>query len=147
MRAGSLAVQSGLALANRRWCAVDYRSFESTVAKDIHVVGDSVLAAAAMPKSGHMANRQAKVAAAAIVAQLGGLDPIEHPMLDNTCYSYLDADEAVHISSVHEYVAAEKTYKPVAGAGGLSAARSELEARNAEAWARNIRADTLGLAT
>lgn len=147
MRAGSLAVQSGLALVNRRWCAVDYRSFESAVARDIHVVGDSVLAAAAMPKSGHMANSQAKVAAAAIVAQLGGLDPIEHPMLNNTCYSYVDPDEAVHVASVHEYVAAERTYKPVAGAGGLSAARSELEARYAEAWARNIWADTLGLST
>ena len=51
MRAGALAVQSGLASANARWCTVNFQTFESTAAKDIHVVGDSILAAALMPKS------------------------------------------------------------------------------------------------
>ena len=76
--------------------------------------------ASGMPKSGHMANSQAKVAAAAIVAELNGwpLDP--SPMLTNTCYSFVDAKSVIHVASVHEYVAAEKTYKTVAGSGGVS---------------------------
>ena len=37
MRAGEIAVQTGLANANARWCTVDYQTFESTAAKDIHV--------------------------------------------------------------------------------------------------------------
>ena len=144
MRAGSLAVQTGLANANARWCHVDWQTFESTAAKDIHVLGDSIQLAAGMPKSGHMANSHAKVAAAAIVAQLKGLEIVQKPMLTNTCYSFVSDAEVIHVASVHEYVAAEKTFKPVAGSGGVSAARSELEARYAMSWARNIWADSLG---
>jgi len=144
MRAGAIAVQSGLANANARWCQVDYRSFESTAAKDIHVLGDAIQIAPGMPKSGHMANSHGKVAAAAIVAELKGLAPNERPMLTNTCYSFVSDAEVIHVASVHEYVAAEKTFKTVAGSGGVSAARSELEGRYALAWARNIWADTLG---
>jgi hypothetical protein len=50
----------------------------------------------------------------------------------------------IHVASVHEYVAAEKTFKTVAGSGGVSAARSKLEATYATRCARNIWADTLG---
>ena len=143
MRAGEIAVKTGLANANARWCMVDYQTFESTAAKDIHVVGDSIQIAPLMPKSGHMANSHAKVAAAAIVAQLSGGQPIARPMLTNTCYSFVSADEVIHVASVHEYVAAEKTFKTVAGSGGVSAARSQLEASYAMGWARNIWADCL----
>ena len=144
MRAGALAVQSELAHANARWCHVNYQTFESTAAKDIHVIGDSIQVAPLMPKSGHMANSHAKVAAAAIVAELKGLEINARPMLTNTCYSFVSPAEVIHVASVHEYVAAEKTFKTVAGSGGVSAARSELEATYASAWARNIWADTLG---
>lgn len=72
MRAGQLALQSGLATAGNRWCPVDYLTFESKVAKDVHVLGDSVLSPPGLPKSGHIANNQAKLAAAAIVAELNG---------------------------------------------------------------------------
>ena len=64
-------------------------------------------------------------------------------MLTNTCYSFVADDSVIHVDSVHEYVAAEKTFKPVPGSGGVSAERSALEARYAQAWARNIWADTL----
>ena len=144
MRAGAVAVQAGLANANARWCHVNYQSFESTAAKDIHVLGDAIQLAPAMPKSGHMANSHAKVAAAAIVAQLNGWEINANPMLTNTCYSFVSTTEVIHVASVHEYVAAEKTFKAVAGAGGVSAARSSLEATYALAWARNIWADSLG---
>ncbi|HWK83374.1 MAG TPA: NAD(P)/FAD-dependent oxidoreductase [Caldimonas sp.] len=144
MRAGTLAVEAGLANANRRWCQVDFLSFASTLAKDVHVVGDSILAAPLMPKSAHMANAHAKVAAAAIVAELAGAEVDAHPMLTNTCYSFVSDSEAVHVASVHEYVAAERTFKTVAGSGGVSAARSQLEAGFAAGWAANIWADTLG---
>ena len=144
MRAGALAVQTGLANSNARWCNVNYQSFESTAAKDIHVLGDSIQTAPLMPKSGHMANAHAKVAAAAIVAELKGLEINPRPLLTNTCYSFVSSTEVIHVASVHEYVAAEKTFKTVAGSGGVSAARSEIEAGYAMAWARNIWADTLG---
>lgn len=149
MRAGLIAVQSGLNnMANGRWCGVNYQTFESTAAKDVHVLGDSIQVAPAMPKSGHMANAHAKVAAAAIVAQLSGWEVNANPMLTNTCYSMIDAKNCIHVASVHEYVAAEKTFKTVAGSGGVSAIDLKpevtlLEGTYAESWAQNIWADTL----
>ena len=145
MRAGSIAVQAGLNnQANNRWCGVNYLSFESTAAKDVHVLGDSIQIAPGMPKSGHMANSHAKVAAAAIVASLSGWDINPAPMLNNTCYSFVDNKSVVHVASVHEYVAAEKTFKTVAGSGGLSPGPTELEGVYALNWAQNIWADVLG---
>ncbi len=143
MRAGAIAVQTGLANANARWCNVNYVNFESTAAKDIHVLGDSIQIAPAMPKSGHMANSHAKVAAAAIVAELAGWEINPAPMLTNTCYSFTDAKNVIHVASVHEYVAAEKTFKTVAGSGGVSPGPTELEGAYAWNWARTIWADTL----
>ncbi len=144
MRAGAIAAQAGLNnLANNRWCGVDYLTFESTAAKDVHVLGDAVQSAPLMPKSGHMANNHAKVAAAAIVAQLSGWQVNPAPMLTNTCYSFVDDKKVVHVASVHEWVAAEKTFKVVAGSGGLSSAPTDLEGTYAWNWARNIWADTL----
>jgi sulfide dehydrogenase [flavocytochrome c] flavoprotein subunit len=144
-RAGAIAVQAGLAnQVGNRWVGVNYQTFESTAAADVHVVGDAIQVAPAMPKSGHMANGHGKVAAAAIVASLSGWEVNPVPMLTNTCYSFVDDRNVIHVASVHEYVAAEKTFKAVAGSGGVSAGPSELEGRYASNWARNIWTDTVG---
>jgi len=144
MRAGLIAVNSGLAnMANNRWCGVNYQTFESTAAKDVFVIGDSIQIAPAMPKSGHMANNQAKVAAAAIVAQLAGWEVNQKPMLTNTCYSFVNDKDVIHVASVHEYVVAEKTFKTVAGSGGVSPGPTALEGQYAMNWANNIWADSL----
>ena len=143
MRAGAIAVQTSLANSNARWCNVHYLNFESTAAPNIHVIGDAIQVAPAMPKSGHMASSHAKVVAAAIVAELNGWEINPAPMLSNTCYSFVDDKRVIHVVSVHEYVAAEKTFKTVAGSGGLSPAPNELEGTYAWSWARTIWADAL----
>ena len=144
-RAGLIAVQSGLAnLVSNRWVGVNYQTFEATVAADVHVIGDAIQIAPAMPKSGHMANAHGKVAAAAIVSRLSGWEPNPAPMLTNTCYSFVDDRNVIHVASVHEYVAAEKTFKAVAGSGGVSPAPSLQEGNYAMNWARNIWTDTVG---
>lgn len=143
MRAGALAVQTGLANANGRWCHVNFLNFESTAAQHIHVIGDAIQVAQGMPKSAHMANSHAKVTAAAIVAELQGLEIDPHPMLTNVCMSYVDATHVIHVASVHEYQAPKKSFFTIGGSGGVSDVRSDLEGRYAEAWAQNIWADTL----
>jgi NADPH-dependent 2,4-dienoyl-CoA reductase/sulfur reductase-like enzyme len=143
MRAGDIAVQSGLATANKRWCEIDFLTHESIVAKNIHILGDSIQIAPAMPKSGHMANQHGKTCAAAIVALMSGQQPNSMPIYANTCYSFVSEEDAVHVASVHRYDAEKKTMLAVAGSGGLSSAASELEGRYALAWARNIWADAL----
>ena len=66
-RAGNIARQLGMANANERFCQVDFLTYESTARRNIHILGDSIQIAPLMPKSGHMANQQAKVCAAAII--------------------------------------------------------------------------------
>ena len=143
MRAGAVAVQAGLATANGRWCEVDFLGFESVAAKQVHVLGDAIQTAPLMPKSGHMANAQAKVCAAAIIAALAGRAPDPAPMLSNTCYSFVDARRVIHIASVHAYDAAERTFKTVPGSGGVSPEPNEAESGPAWNWARSIWADML----
>jgi sulfide dehydrogenase [flavocytochrome c] flavoprotein chain len=143
MRAGEIAVKTGLATSNKRWCEVDFLTFESKAAKNIHVLGDSIQIAALMPKSAHMANQHGKTCAAAVVALLAGQAPNDSPIYNNTCYSFVSADEVVHVASVHRYDAEKKTMLTVAGAGGVSAAASALEGAYAMGWAQNIWADTL----
>jgi sulfite dehydrogenase len=143
-RAGDIAVKAGLITANDRWCGVDWRTTESTVAPGVHVLGDATLSAPGMPKSGSMANQQAKVCAAAVVALLSGREPNPDPKIVNMCYSYVSDSEVIHVTSVHELDAGKKTFVPIKGAGGLSAARNELEGAYAWAWAQNIWADMLG---
>ena len=144
MSAGQIAINTGLANSNGRWVNVNFLSFESTAHKDIHVLGDSIQVAPGMPKSGHMANSQAKVAAAAIVAQLSNWDVNPAPVVTNTCYSFVNSKEVVHVASVHQYDNEKKTFIPVKGAGGLSPAPSTLEGVYAWGWAHNIWADSLG---
>lgn len=143
MRAGDIAVKTGLATANARWCEVDFLTFESKAAKNIHVLGDAIQIAPGMPKSGHMANQHGKTCAAAVVNLLQGKEPPALPIYANTCYSFVTDEDVVHVASVHRYDAEKKTMLTVPGSGGVSSAASELEGRYALAWARNIWADTL----
>lgn len=144
MHAGDIVRKAGLANINNRWAEVKFLNFESALAKDIHIVGDSIQVAPGMPKSGHMANQQAKVTAAAIVCELHDLDINPHPVVTNTCYSFVNANDVVHVASVHQYVADESTFRTVPGSGGLSPEPSALEGQYAWGWARNIWHDTVG---
>ena len=141
--AGSIAVKTGLATANNRWCEVDFLTFESKAQKNIHVLGDAIQIAPLMPKSGHMANQHGKTCAAAVVSLLQGKEPPALPIYANTCYSFVTATDVVHVASVHRYDAEKKTMLTVPGSGGLSAQANALEGQYAMAWARNIWADTL----
>ena len=143
MRAGEIAVKTGLATANKRWCEVDFLTFESRAAKNIHVIGDSIQIAALMPKSAHMANQHGKTCAAAVVALLTGQVPNDAPIYNNTCYSFVSSTDVVHVASVHRYDAEKKTMLTVPGAGGVSGAASALEGAYAFGWAQNIWADSL----
>jgi sulfide dehydrogenase [flavocytochrome c] flavoprotein chain len=143
-RAGAIARELGMANANNRYCQVDFRNFESTAHPGIHVLGDAIQPAPAMPKSGHMANQHGKVAANAIVSILSGQSYTQEPVIANTCYSFIDDKNVVHVSSVHRYVTEKKTMEIVLGSGGLSPGPSEIEGQYAFAWARNIWSDMLG---
>ena len=144
-RAGDIARSAGLMNMNNRWVGVNWLTMEATAAPGIHVLGDATFSAPAMPKSGHMANQHAKVAAAAIIELLQGKPVNASPVVMNTCYSFVTAAEVVHVASVHQYDDKDKTFKTVPGSGGVSAAANQLEGRYALSWADNIWADMLAI--
>jgi sulfide dehydrogenase [flavocytochrome c] flavoprotein subunit len=96
-------------------------TMESTVHKDIYVVGDSTvhgeLPVYGAPKSAHMANTQAKVAVGAIIAKINGVAAPE-PFFVNTCYSVAEKDWG--FSVVHIYRAKDGKLIYDTKAGGIS---------------------------
>jgi sulfide dehydrogenase [flavocytochrome c] flavoprotein subunit len=128
---------------NNQWVGVEFQTWEAAKAPGVHVIGDAIAAAPGMPKSGFMANNHAKVVADAVIARLTGQPINEAPIIVNTCYSFVSDKEAVHVASTHKWSAEQRTLVAVPGAGGLSAARNELEGTYALSWATNIWADTL----
>jgi sulfide dehydrogenase [flavocytochrome c] flavoprotein chain len=139
-RAGTLALLSGLANVDRRWCEVDFLTYESKILPNVHVIGDAV--DSGMPKSAHIASSQAKICANAIISMISGNAPDPGPVFANTCYSYIDDKTAMHVANVYRYDAADKIMKPAEG-GGISAYASIQEAQEAKFWALNIWADVL----
>ncbi|MCX7174190.1 MAG: FAD/NAD(P)-binding oxidoreductase [Proteobacteria bacterium] len=133
-RAGNVAVKAGLVGEDKKWCPVNATTFESTLAKDIHVIGDACVAGA-MPKSGYSANSEAKICATNVVALMNGRDTVEMSGI-NTCYSFITGKEAVSVAGV--YKVANGSIVAVPNSGGVSPDLSELEAIYAESWLKNI---------
>lgn len=133
-RAGQIARVAGLIGPDKAWCPVDATTFESSLQKNIHVIGDACNAGA-MPKSGHSANSEAKICATNVVALLNGRETTEMSGI-NTCYSYLSAKEAVSVAAV--YTVKDAKIVAVPNSGGLSPDLSEVEAVYASSWLKNI---------
>lgn len=133
-RAGNIARVAGLIGPDKAWCPVDATTFESTLQKNIHVIGDACNAGA-MPKSGYSANSEAKVCATNVVALMNGKETIELSGI-NTCYSAISATETVSVAGV--YVVKEGKIVAVPGSGGVSPDLSEVESVYASSWLKNI---------
>ncbi len=133
-RAGQIARVAGLIGPDKAWCPVDATTFESTLQKNIHVIGDAS-SAGAMPKSGYSANSEAKVCATNIVALMNGKETTELSGI-NTCYSAISAKETVSVAGV--YTVKEGNIISVPGSGGVSPDLSEVETVYASSWMKNI---------
>jgi sulfide dehydrogenase [flavocytochrome c] flavoprotein subunit len=135
-RAGHIAVAAGVVGPDKNWCPVNPMSFESTIHKAVHVIGDACVAGA-MPKSGYSANSEAKACATNIVNMMNGR-ALEDLSGINTCYSYLSAKEAVSVTGVYRVNKEKHVIEAVPGSVGVSPDLSELEAIYAESWLKNI---------
>jgi len=138
--AGRLALDTGLGNSTGHWCDVNFLNYESKSIPGIHVLGDSV--SSVPPKSAHVATSQAKVCTNAIIAELAGEEVDPEPVFANTCYSFVDDKQAVHVANVYRYDSKDKEMKAAPG-GGISAAPSLEEGSQADVWAENIWADAL----
>jgi NADPH-dependent 2,4-dienoyl-CoA reductase/sulfur reductase-like enzyme len=126
--------------SNKVWCVVDGPTFESTTAKNVHIIGDSVLSN--HPKSGHMATNHAKICASAIVELLNGRQPTPIPVVANTCYSAVSDTTAGHVATVFRYNPEKKSWDAQPG-GGASSQGDEINFIFNEAWATTIWAEVL----
>ena len=127
--AGKIARDSGLA-NDAGWCPVNQKTFASDLVDNVHVIGDACIAGT-MPKSGFSANSQAKITAAAIVAELNGEDPLS-PSFANTCYSLVTPDYGISVAAVYK-LGDDNTIVSVAGAGGVSPTEAGADDRAREA--------------
>jgi len=144
-RANGLLVDAGLVPKGRRWAPVKPWTFESTLAENVHIVGDATDQAnvGRVPKSGYVANSMGKVAAAAAVALLKGKEP-PRPSMANTCYSLVNDTEGISVTALYKFDDVSQKFVVPPGASGLSSGRSTIVARNARDWAHAIWADMLG---
>lgn len=138
--AGRLALDTGLGNGNKHWCDVNFLDYQSKNIPDIHILGDSV--SSTPPKSAHVATSQAKVCANAIIAELAGEPVDQEPVFANTCYSFVDGKQAVHVANVYRYNHKDQDMQATSG-GGISARHSTEEGLHADVWAQNIWADVL----
>ncbi len=143
-KAGVIAHQAGLA-DQSGWCPVNLHTFESTIHKNVHVIGDASIAKG-MPKSGYAANSEAKVCAASVAALLNGKEP-PVPSYVNTCYSIAGEDYGFSVAAV--YRLARDGSKIVKVSGGLtprdaSAEYLKREMLYAHSWFNNITRDIFG---
>jgi len=137
-RAAKIAVEAGLA-NDSGWCPVNQRTFESSLQKDIHVIGDACITTK-MPKSAYAANSQAKVCAEAIVASMQGREMAE-PSYVNSCYSIVGKDFGISVASI--YHLKDGKIVAVKNSGGVSPLDASPEHRKneviyAHSWFKNI---------
>jgi sulfide dehydrogenase [flavocytochrome c] flavoprotein chain len=141
-QAGRIAAIAG-AVDNTGWCPIDPVSFASTLAPNIHVIGDACLGGG-IPKSASAANAQGKACAAAIANQLAGKAP-EMPRLTGACYNTVAPGYAFSLSGV--YAPKDGMFAEVEVATSpLDAPRAERarEADTAQSWYRNITVESFG---
>jgi sulfide dehydrogenase [flavocytochrome c] flavoprotein subunit len=143
-KAGAIADRAGVTDSSG-WVPIKPQTFESTQVAEIYVVGDAT-AAAPMPKSGFVANAQAKVAAANILASISG-KPAPQPAWLNTCYSLIAPDYGISVANV--YTVADGKLIEMKDTGGVSPRQAsddfrKLEAQYGVAWYNAIAQDAWG---
>ena len=142
-RAGAIVQALGLTDADdRRFAAVDPRSFESTALRGIHVIGDA--AGTTLPKAGHVGNQSAKICAAAIVNAFNAEPPEAWPTANYACYAPVGSGQAAWRSDVYRYDAASGNMVAGNGVAG-SAEATEPSAQyftEMTTWFRTLMSDT-----
>ncbi|MCK5524126.1 MAG: FAD-dependent oxidoreductase [Thiomargarita sp.] len=138
---GQIVMNNGLTNEDG-WCPINPRTFESTLQKDIHIIGDACISN--MPKSAYSANSQAKVCAKAVVAALQGKEMREEPSYVTVCYSLLGKDYGISVAGV--YRLQDGKIQAVKASKGVSPLNASAEYRKREfdyahSWYNNLTFD------
>jgi len=145
-RAAAFLRDAGLT-GSGNWAPVDPVTYESTLGgfQDVYVIGDS--SQTTQPKSGHMANSQAKICADAILRRASGLSAFTDERLANivtnsACYSPVSDSQASWLTAVYRYDTQTGQMGLVPGSFGASSGWSSRNYRRMFDWSNNLLADT-----
>ncbi|MDP5064432.1 MAG: NAD(P)/FAD-dependent oxidoreductase [Haliea sp.] len=129
------------------WAPIDPVTYASTVAgfPGVHVIGDAQ--ASGQPKSGHMANSQAKICADAILRNARGLQNHTAERLaalttNSACFSPITANEASWLTAVYRYDTGSGQMALVPASFGASRGWSKSNYERMFDWSNNLLADT-----
>lgn len=140
-RAGTVVARAGLLPGmDGRFAPVDVLSYASTIAPNVHVIGDS--SATTQPKAGHVANQEAKVCADALARLFAGQQPDPSPVTNSACYSTITRTEAGWLNAVFQYNAAAKTMAPAPKSFAASVGWSRKNFTEMGKWFDALMADT-----
>ncbi|WP_299203507.1 FAD/NAD(P)-binding oxidoreductase [uncultured Amphritea sp.] len=137
---------SGLT-GDSRWADVDPVTYASTntLFQDVYVIGDTQ--GTSQPKSGHMANAQAKICADSIIRTAHGLSSYTEERLQNittnsACFSPITYDEASWLTAVYSYNPDTGSMGLVPGSLGEAHNWSSRNFNDMFTWSDNLFADT-----
>jgi NADPH-dependent 2,4-dienoyl-CoA reductase/sulfur reductase-like enzyme len=132
-----------------RWAPVEAETYASSLANfpGVYVVGDAQ--GTSQPKSGHMANSQAKVCADAIIRTASGLSPYTDERLttlttNSACFSPITRSKASWLTAVYRYDPASRSMKLVPGSLGEAHRWDSENFEDMFTWSDSLFADTFG---
>lgn len=139
--AGKIISDLGFNTVAGRWADIDPISYELNTEPGIFVVGDS--SGTSQPKSGHMANSQAKVCADAIIRKIANQPLDSQERLSNlttnsACYSPITYDTATWLTAGFAYDQSLGRMKAVRASLGQAEIHSMKHYRDMFSWSRNL---------
>ncbi len=141
-KAGKIVFDVGLVPSGQNWASVNPLTYESTLipGSKIHIIGDSQ--GTSQPKSGHIANAEAKVCADAILRAFAGEEPDPAPVTNSACYSPITAKTASWLTAVFAYNPKTGAMEAVPESFGEAPAATEENYEKMFDWAGNLFGDT-----
>ncbi len=140
-RAGKIISDLGFNTVAGRWADVNPISYELNSDTGIYVIGDS--GGTSQPKSGHMANSQAKVCADAILRVVAGLpvDSLErlaNITTNSACYSPITSTTATWLTAGFAYDQNDQKMKVIPASLGQAELHSVDHYKDMFSWAENL---------
>ncbi len=134
-KAAPIVFKAGVTSGN--WAPINPLSYESIVASDIYIIGDSQ--ATGQPKAGHIGNSEAKICADAILRKINSKALYTQPKTNSACYSPTSATQASWLTAVYKY---DPTTQSMVVASKDAGAPSTKNYKKMFLWSGNLFADT-----
>jgi NADPH-dependent 2,4-dienoyl-CoA reductase/sulfur reductase-like enzyme len=140
-RAGKIISHLGFNSISGRWADVNPISYELNTEPGVYVIGDS--SGTSQPKSGHMANSQAKICADAIIRMIANQPLDSQERLSNlttnsACYSPITFNTATWLTAGFTYDQTEHKMKAIPASLGQAEQHTKDHYKDMFSWSQNL---------